>query len=41
MKVDVSPIGAREVLQAIETISEAPPETLEYMKKLLADNKAG
>jgi tripartite-type tricarboxylate transporter receptor subunit TctC len=41
MKVDVSPIGAREVLQAIETIAEAPPETLEYMKKLLADNKGG
>ena len=41
MKVDVSPIGAREVLQSIETIGQAPPETLDYMRKLLADNKGG
>ena len=40
MKVDVSPIGARDVLQAIETISEAPPETLDYMRKLLTENKS-
>jgi tripartite-type tricarboxylate transporter receptor subunit TctC len=41
MKVDVSPIGAVEVSRAIDAIAGAPPETLEYMKKLLADNKGG
>jgi tripartite-type tricarboxylate transporter receptor subunit TctC len=41
MKVDVSPIDGSEVLRAIEDIAGAPPETLDYMKKLLADNKGG
>ena len=32
---------ARLVLRAIEDIANAPPEMLEYMKKLLAENKGG
>jgi tripartite-type tricarboxylate transporter receptor subunit TctC len=41
LKVDVSPIDGDEVLRAIEAIASAPPDTLDYMKKLLADNKGG
>jgi tripartite-type tricarboxylate transporter receptor subunit TctC len=41
LKVDVSPLGGADVLRAIEDIAEAPPELLEYMKKLLAENKGG
>ncbi len=41
LKVDVSPIDAAEVVRAIDDISGAPPDLLDYMKKLLADNKGG
>jgi tripartite-type tricarboxylate transporter receptor subunit TctC len=41
LKIDVSPIGGTEVLRAIEDIAGAPAETLDYMRKLLADNKGG
>jgi tripartite-type tricarboxylate transporter receptor subunit TctC len=41
LKIDVSPIGGADVLRAIEDIASAPPEMLDYMKKLLADNKGG
>jgi tripartite-type tricarboxylate transporter receptor subunit TctC len=39
LKLDVSPIGADGVLQAIDRIANAPPELLEYVRKLLADMK--
>jgi tripartite-type tricarboxylate transporter receptor subunit TctC len=39
LKLDVSPIGADGVLQAIDRIANAPPELLEYVRKLLADTK--
>jgi len=41
LKVDVSPIGGEEVARAISRIAAAPPELLDYMKKLLAENKGG
>ncbi len=41
LKVDVSPIGAEEVLRAIDDIAGAPPDLLDYMKKLLAAQKGG
>ena len=41
LKVDVSPIGGEEVLRAIEAIAGAPPDLLDQIKKLLADNKGG
>jgi tripartite-type tricarboxylate transporter receptor subunit TctC len=41
LKVDVSPIGGEEVLQAIDGIAGAPPDLLDYMKKLLSENKNG
>ena len=39
LKVDVSPIGSEEVRRAIERMAAAPPELLDYIKKLLAENK--
>jgi tripartite-type tricarboxylate transporter receptor subunit TctC len=41
LKVDVSPIGGDEVLRAIEGIAGAPPDLLDYIKKLLSDSKNG
>jgi tripartite-type tricarboxylate transporter receptor subunit TctC len=41
LKVDVSPIGGEEVLRAIGGIAGAPPDLLDYMKKLLSENKNG
>jgi tripartite-type tricarboxylate transporter receptor subunit TctC len=41
LKVDVSPIGGDGVLQAIERIANAPPELLEYVRKLLAETRGG
>jgi tripartite-type tricarboxylate transporter receptor subunit TctC len=41
LKVDVSPISAEEVLRALDDLANTPPDLLEYMKKLLAENKGG
>jgi tripartite-type tricarboxylate transporter receptor subunit TctC len=40
-KIDVSPVGAEGVLQALERIASAPPELLDYMRRLLAEPKGG
>jgi tripartite-type tricarboxylate transporter receptor subunit TctC len=39
LRIDVSPIGGDEVRRAIARIAGAPPELLDYMKRLLAENK--
>jgi tripartite-type tricarboxylate transporter receptor subunit TctC len=36
LKVEVSPIGSAEIVQAIERISQTPPDVLRTMAKLLA-----
>ena len=41
LKVDVSPIGAEEVVRAIDEIAGAPPDLLDYMRKLLSEQKSG
>jgi tripartite-type tricarboxylate transporter receptor subunit TctC len=41
LKVDVSPIGGEDVLHAIDAIAGAPPDLLDYMKRLLSENKNG
>jgi tripartite-type tricarboxylate transporter receptor subunit TctC len=41
LKVDVSPIGGEEVLRAIDEIAGAPPDLLDTIRKLLAENKNG
>jgi tripartite-type tricarboxylate transporter receptor subunit TctC len=41
LKVDVSPIGAEDVVRAIDEIAAAPSDLLDYMRKLLADQKGG
>ena len=37
----MSPIEGDGVLQAIERIAGAPPELLDYVRKLLAETKGG
>jgi len=39
--LDVSPIDGDELLRAIEAIASAPPEFLEYARKLYAETKGG
>src|SRR5450631_42860 len=39
LKLDISPIGGDEVLAAINGIAGAPPDLLDYMKKLLSDSR--
>jgi tripartite-type tricarboxylate transporter receptor subunit TctC len=41
LKVDVSPIGPEDVVRAIDEIAGAPTDLLDYMRKLLADQKGG
>jgi tripartite-type tricarboxylate transporter receptor subunit TctC len=41
LKVDVSPISAEEVMRAIDEIAGAPPDLLDYMRKLLSEQKSG
>jgi tripartite-type tricarboxylate transporter receptor subunit TctC len=41
LRLDVSPIDGDEVLRAIEAIASAPPEFLEYARKLFAETKGG
>jgi hypothetical protein len=41
ISVDVSPIGADEVLRAIDNIAVAPPDLLDYVRKLLAETRGG
>jgi tripartite-type tricarboxylate transporter receptor subunit TctC len=41
LRIDVSPVGGDDVLRAIERIRSAPPDMLDYIKRLLSENKAG
>jgi tripartite-type tricarboxylate transporter receptor subunit TctC len=41
LRLDVSPIVGDEVLQAIDRIARAPPELLDYVRKLLSETKGG
>ena len=34
--IDVSPVGAPDLLRTIEDMSRAPPETFDYVRRLLA-----
>jgi tripartite-type tricarboxylate transporter receptor subunit TctC len=39
--IDISPVGAGDVSQAIDDMAHAPPEVFDYMKRLLASSKGG
>ena len=39
--VDVSPVSATDLRRAIEDMARAPPETFDYVRKLLAAGKSG
>jgi tripartite-type tricarboxylate transporter receptor subunit TctC len=41
LKIDVSPVGADGVLQALERIAGAPSEIVDYMRRLLAETRGG
>jgi tripartite-type tricarboxylate transporter receptor subunit TctC len=41
LKIDVSPIGGDDALDAVTTIARAPAELINHMKKLLAGQKGG
>ena len=40
-RIEVSPIGGDEVLQAIEQMAAAPPDILEQMRRLFTGSKSG
>src|SRR5205823_1504169 len=39
LRLDLSPIDGAEVLRAIEAMAGAPPEFMEYARKLFAETK--
>jgi tripartite-type tricarboxylate transporter receptor subunit TctC len=41
LRLDVSPVDGDEVLRAIEAVANAPPEFLEYARKLFAETRGG
>jgi tripartite-type tricarboxylate transporter receptor subunit TctC len=41
LRLELSPVGAEEVVRAIERIGAASPDTLDYMKKLLTNSGGG
>jgi tripartite-type tricarboxylate transporter receptor subunit TctC len=41
LRIDISPIDGGEVLRAIDRIAGAPPELLDYVRKLLAETRGG
>jgi hypothetical protein len=41
LSLDVSPIGADGILRAIDRIAVAPPELLDYVRKLMAETRGG
>jgi hypothetical protein len=41
LRLEVSPIGGQEVLDAIDLIAAAPPHILDHLKRLMADRKGG
>jgi hypothetical protein len=41
LRLEISPIGGPEVLQAIDRIAAAPPTVLDHLKRLIMGNKGG
>jgi tripartite-type tricarboxylate transporter receptor subunit TctC len=41
IRVELSPVSGEAVMQAIDTIANAPPELLDYLRKLHSDEKKG
>jgi tripartite-type tricarboxylate transporter receptor subunit TctC len=39
LRVDVSPVGADEVVEALKSIENAPPKLLDYLRRLFAEAK--
>jgi hypothetical protein len=41
IRVEVSPVNHEVVMQAINKIANAPPDLLDYLRKLHSDEKKG
>jgi tripartite-type tricarboxylate transporter receptor subunit TctC len=41
LNVDVSPVSAEEVVHALRRLERAPPQLIDYLKKLFAESKGG
>ena len=41
LRLDVSPVGGADILRTIERVAGASPDTLDHLKRLLADTKGG
>jgi tripartite-type tricarboxylate transporter receptor subunit TctC len=41
LKLEVSPIGSRDVLDTIDRIAAAPPNVLDYLRRLMTPGKGG
>jgi len=39
LNIDVSPVGADDVMRALHRLEKAPPQLLDYLKKLFAESK--
>jgi len=39
LNIDISPMSADEVVAALERIEKAPPQLLDYLRKLFAESK--
>ena len=40
-RIEISPVSAEKMIESIETMSHAPPEAFDYVRKLLAAGKGG
>jgi tripartite-type tricarboxylate transporter receptor subunit TctC len=38
--IDISPVGAEDIIRAIEQLTQASPQAFDYMKRLLALHKS-
>jgi tripartite-type tricarboxylate transporter receptor subunit TctC len=40
LNIDVSPVSAAEVVRALQSVEQAPPQLLDYLKRLFAESKS-
>jgi tripartite-type tricarboxylate transporter receptor subunit TctC len=40
LNLDISPVSAAEVVRALQSVEQAPPQLLDYLKRLFAESKS-
>jgi tripartite-type tricarboxylate transporter receptor subunit TctC len=40
LNIDISPVSAAEVVRALQSVEQAPPQLLDYLKRLFAESKS-